>query len=275
MLRENSRGVVYHNPLFSGMNKGDSAKPGFGFRQLLRRYKKATFLVATISFAIVFVVLPHLSLGGDSFHESGFPLTTTKLLLLVFTGVFQHYLVLFLLFAPGDNVSRALRQCNKLLLFVFVVWVSFGPGEQLTGDLNRSRSEHKALLDDHSHALKSNAETLSKFSRAKKELESVENAFVKLRTEHHLARRELDEHKTNNTMLKKGMTTLKQNQANVLKDLVAVEERHQQHKKALKVNTRIWSKRSAARCQKNRRRQPRKWPWKALFEGTGHCTKKS
>ena len=69
MLRENSRGVVYHNPLFSGMNKGDSAKPGFGFRQLLRRYKKATCLVATISFAIVFVVLPHLSLGGDSFHD--------------------------------------------------------------------------------------------------------------------------------------------------------------------------------------------------------------
>jgi hypothetical protein len=102
----------------------------------------------------------------------------------------------------------------------------------LQRDLNRSRSEHKALLDDHSHALKSNAETLSKFSRAKKELESVGNAFVKLRTEHHLARRELDEHKTNNTMLKKGMTTLKQNQANVLKDLVAVEERHQQHKKA-------------------------------------------
>ena len=144
MLRENSRGVVYHNPLFSGMNKGDSAKPGFGFRQLLRRYKKATFLVATISFAIVFVVLPHLSLGGDSFHESGFPLTTTKLLLLVFTGVFQHYLVLFLLFAPGDNVSRALRQCNKLLLFVFVVWVSFGPGEQLT-DSTQTEKQHKML----------------------------------------------------------------------------------------------------------------------------------
>ncbi len=144
MLRENSRGVVYHNPLFSGMNKGDSAKPGFGFRQLLRRHKKATCLVATISFAIVFVVLPHLSLGGDSFHESGFPLTTTKLLLLVFAGVFQHYLVLFLLFAPGDNVSRALRQCNKLLLFVFVVWVSFGPGEQLT-DSTQTEKQHKML----------------------------------------------------------------------------------------------------------------------------------
>jgi chromosome segregation ATPase len=97
--------------------------------------------------------------------------------------------------------------------------------------LRENEIEHKTLLDNHTHLLKTNAEHVEKYASTRKELDKMEDAFVKLRTDHHLTKRELAEHQGQTDDLKRNLKYVKDMHETTTRSLEAAEKKHENNQK--------------------------------------------
>ena len=122
------RGVIYLNPLFLA-REIDKPVPASKGWQRAKAHKNAVSFVVIVTMALLFIILPFLSVDSGCFGSSGFPKKTEKLVFLVYAGVLQHHIVLHCISDPTAKSTTSARQRQVLLLIAFMSWISFGPEE--------------------------------------------------------------------------------------------------------------------------------------------------